>query len=280
MVVGPTSAVPAQAGLGNLSSLSLGSLGGIGAKITSFVGGNSGSAVAPFDAFQQSLTSNELARRLLRHSDLMHKVFYHEWNGAAGRWQQPSGLVPSLKSAVRYILGLPQWHPPDAYTVEKFLDNNLAKTPQPGSAMIALSFEFQDPTVARDFLQAVYDESDRIVRNIDLYRSTKIIESVNRDLSDSTTLSASARQDLIQFVDQEYQVKALARADAAYAADVFDALSVSPRPTSPTAPAALILGAILGIIGGLLYPLLCSLIGAAVAKPAKLSAPKSSTAGT
>jgi hypothetical protein len=254
LVVGPTSAVPAQAGLGNLSSLSLGSLGGLGAKISSFVGGNSGSAVAPFDAFQQSLTSNELAERLLHRSDLMHRIFYHEWNEDTKQWQEPPGIVPTLKAAVRYVLGLPKWHAPDAFSVQRFLSDKLAKTPQPGSSMIELSFEFKDPTVAREFLQAVYDDSDQIVRRIDLDRSTKIIESINRDLASSTTLSASAKQYLIQFLDQEYQVKALAKADAAYAADIFDSISVSPRPTSPVPVPALVLGAFLGIIGGLLYP--------------------------
>lgn len=252
IIVGPTSAVPAQAGLGNLSGLSLSSLGGLGSKISSFVGGSSDSAVAPFDAFQQTLTSRELAYRLLAQPELVRRIFYQVWNEKERRWQEPTSITHAVTALLKSVLGMPSWHPPDVDTVEQYLEDKIAKTPLPGSSMISLSFEFENPVTARDFLNAVYEQSDLIVRNMDLERSNKVIQSINEELSASAPPSASAREYLIQFLDQEYQVKALARADVAYAASVFDPISVSLRPTRPTVAPAILFGILLGGIGGMI----------------------------
>ena len=253
IVIGPTSAVPAQAGLGNLSSLSLSSLGGLGAKISSFVGGDSSSAVAPFDAFQQTLTSNILARRLLTHPELMHRLFPESWNAQSCRWEEPSGVAPMIKDIARGILNSPAWHPPDADSIEDYLNKNLAKVPQPGSSLIQLSFQSEDPSVARDFLKSVYQDLDAIVRNIDLDRSSEIIKSINNELKNSGPLSANATDAVIQFLDQQYQVVAFARANVAYSAGVFDDLAVSARPTSPLPGPTLLFGVLLGTCGGLIF---------------------------
>jgi uncharacterized protein involved in exopolysaccharide biosynthesis len=267
IVVGPTSAVPAQAGLGSLSGLSLGGFGGITAKISSFVGGNSGSPVAPFDAFQQTLTSKALARRLLMRQNLMQRVFFKSWSNREQRWRQPTGIGSWLKNAVRALLGLSPWHPPDEDSVEDYLEKNLAKVPQPGSSLIELSFEFQDPQVAQEFLRAIYSEADNIVRGMDLKRSTEVIKSVNAELNDGT-LSASARQTLIQFLDQEYQVKSLASANVSYSADVFDDASVTTRPTSPTPLPVLLIGVAIGGLLGLAFDSLRSRFWALFRRPA------------
>ena len=254
MTVGPTSAAPAMAGLGNLSSLALGGLGqGLAGKITSVLSGaGSSQPVAPFDAFQSTLTSTVLAEHLVQNQDLMHRIFYNDWNAQDRKWEEPPGVISKLKDFARLILNLPGWHPPDAESVTLYLSHNLEIEPMPGSSLVQLSFEFEDPAAARDLLAAIYADSESIVKNMDYVQSTRLISMMDASVTDESSLPESAKQDLFTFLSQEYQIKLLTTAKIAYAAGVFDPLYVTPRPTWPRPLPVFLIGALAGLLAGLI----------------------------
>lgn len=257
ITVGPTSAPPAMAGLGNLSGLALGGLGGgVASKLSSIIGTGGNNPVAPFDAFHSTLSSTALATRLAKRQALMHRLFSRYWNERDQKWEEPSGLTSWFKDMGRRILSLPPWSPPNTDSIANYVSNNIEIQPVSGTALITLSFKFEERSVARDFLTAVYTDAEDIVRDMDLTRSEQLITMINAQLVSSDNLPDSTKQDLISFLSQEYQTKILTTTKVAYAAAIFDPLYVSPQPYWPLPRVVLLIGTFAGALLGLMWAFL------------------------
>jgi hypothetical protein len=217
---------------------------------TSMLGGLSGlanlagvnlpadSAAQQRELYVAQLTSALVANDLLADKKIVMHLFQGRWDAQNGRWKTERGLLSSIASSVRSLLGAPgrQLGPPTPADMQQVLENDVSIVNQRGAALISIGYTDADADFARYFLLQLHQAADERMRQRVIDRTTKYIEFVNKELTNVT--AAEQRQALIQTLSEQLRSRMFAGAKTAFAVDVFsppiienNALTPKPLPT-------------------------------------------------
>ncbi|MGC3982224.1 MAG: Wzz/FepE/Etk N-terminal domain-containing protein [Steroidobacteraceae bacterium] len=226
-----------------------GSLSGLGG-LASMVGVNisTGQGVAPSQLYVESLQSRDAARLLIDHESLMHVAFAKEWNASTGKWQEPSGVLRSIKRGVLSALGVPvsPWHAPDEADLQAYLEKNVSVDQDTKTKVITLSTSHADPQFAVQLISALDRAVDNDLRRRALERAQANIEYLSQKLGSVSI--AEHRQAIAEALSEQEKQIMMASSGAPFAAEPFGMAAASSEPTNPKPVLVLMLGAVLGFL--------------------------------
>jgi len=224
MVVAPA----AEAGAGSLAS----KLARY-AELASFAGVElpSDETVSAFTHFIELQTSVTLARRLHDKHGVVYKVYERYWDSRNKRWTQPQDMVEAVKGQLRSFLNLPVWTPPSPTALAEYLKDELELSAVGTTGMRTIKFRHKDPEFAEQLLRWVHSESDDLIREEALDRTSRQIAYIEGKLE--TVTVAEHRQSLVQLLSDQEKQMMMIQLDLPYAARIIEPPTVSDAPTSP-----------------------------------------------
>jgi len=219
----------------------------------------SGDSDANFTKYRQVLTSTRLAARLEKEHGVAKKML-GGWDEQTQSWKRPNDPVFLVKGALKSLLGLPAWSPPDASQLAARLRENVSVERIGGNGpldlktqLLSVSVRMPDKEYATQLLRWILRDSDQIVREDQLTNTTNRIGYL-KNLLDKTN-EVNLIQSLQQILINEERTQMTLQADNYYAVDVidsphYDSTNFSPRP-SLVVFACVLLGLI--ISAGMIY---------------------------
>ncbi len=222
------------------------------AELASFAGIElpSDETVSPFTQFIELQTSVTLARRLHDKYGVLYKVYEGSWDSRNKRWTQPQGMVEAMKGQLRSFLNLPIWTPPSPIALAGYLENELELSAVGTTGMRKIQFRHKDSKFALRILRWVHGESDDLIREEALDRTSRQIAYIEGKLE--TVTVAEHRQSLVQLLSDQEKQMMMIQLDLPYAARIIEPPMVSDAPTFPKPFRFLALGAGLGFFVGIL----------------------------
>lgn len=223
---------------------------GIGAGLT---GSSSPDNMARFTV---TLTSPQVAARVLEHEGLIRQVFAGEWDARERRWVAPEGFAMSVRSALAELGGQSAWRPPDALRLADYVRSNVVADPLRTGNFYVLKYRHPDRSTALRFLQVLTQETDERLRELDIESVRQNIQYLTNELR--TVQLAEARQSLAAQLSAEYLRQMALMNNQSYSIETVAEPFVGPEPTHPqpllilaTATTA---GALFGLFLALLWP--------------------------
>lgn len=196
--------------------------------------------------FLDLLHSVRLATELEKRYHVMKDIF--PYDPATQEFVPESGVFPWLVRYFRDAIGMPGWRPPTPVDLSTYL-TYAVEIDRHVDSSAALTYRHRDADAARIFLQRVFDEADKLLREEKLSARTAMRDYVSKRLNDAATIDQRAL--LIQlWGTEETQMLLLASGDPV-GARVIDDTSVSNLPSSG-ATRTLLIAAFVGLVGGML----------------------------
>ncbi|WP_197465293.1 hypothetical protein PJ900_08855 [Tistrella mobilis] len=192
-----------------------------------FLMGQQPQSVPPYVQFQTALTSFELARQLAEDQQLLTKIFYKFWDPETGQWVAPDGPIAKLRDT----LGLRPWAPPGAWELQRFMMARVEINAAAANGMMEISFEWEDPVFAQEFLRKMVAVADNMVRAADVRRAQQVEDFILSRLDEVTQIEQ--RTALTRLMIENERVLIFTAIEAPYAAAIFDGPIVEDRPSSP-----------------------------------------------
>ncbi len=236
-----------------------GKLGGL-SNLASLAGINIGgdAATQAFLLYQKGIYSRDVADLLARDPEIMHAVFYKQWDPDAKQWIRPNPTLRAIVVFVQDLIGIPtrDWQPPDGALLQDYITDNVSVDVEPDKPVVTVTYNDRDPAFAVKFLHALDRTVDDKLRDIALVRSHQYIGYLSDQLTKVT--NADVRDALMStLVDQENTMM-MASVTAPYSAQPFGPPSASRKPMVPKPPlvlaAALIIGGFAGSVAVLWLP--------------------------
>jgi hypothetical protein len=199
------------------------------------------------ELYMAALTSIKVAKAIADKPDIMHGLFYKEWDSTTQSWHPPRGPLPALISGLENLLGFPPkaWAPPDAKSVLELLITYRDKDPRFGVALV----------------EAIHEAADGQLRKAVLFRTTAYIDYLLKELQSIDVVPY--RNALAQVLAQQELQRIQTLADVPYAIEIFSPPTASPMPTTPLAPVVLVATALAGLMLSVLLALTISVRPAA-----------------
>jgi hypothetical protein len=119
--------------------------------------------------------------------------------------------------------------------------------------ILTIKFRDADPIFAKDFLQALTESTDLVVRNMTLRRSTQYANYLESKLA--TVQLSDLRQVLVNALNQQETLVMMSSANTPFAAQPLGSTIISLKPTYPQPLLVLALGLILGLATGIGFTL-------------------------
>lgn len=222
---------------------------GLAALVGVRIGGSD--ITTTFEKFVQITRSSRLAAALEEKHHVM-RVIFPGWDEASHKFQPPSGLG-AVRQLAKRMLGLPAWQPPNAVSLAQYLTENItvASSPNadgPTDQTKLISFIYDNPAFARDFLRMVIETADEVVRNDKLVNERNRIDYLDRTLAKTQELYL--RESLSQLLQNEQRAMMVLQADRYYAFDMVDPPVVDNVPTAPKPTFMLLAGFLVGLMVG------------------------------
>jgi len=226
-----------------------GSLGGLASLAGVSLGSSAGAS--PFDMYLETLTSEDVARRLAADQKIMRTIFASDWDAEGNRWREPpAGLRARLSRGVKETLGIPvkEWRRPDERELAGFLGGHLAIQRDTRSSVVGVSLDYPDPRFAKELLSAVSREADRRIRESVLSRSRSYGDYLERKLP--TVTIAEQRVALVDTLSEQEKAIMMASSSAPFAATVISGPVVSSMPTRPSGSMVVLAFLVVGLVAG------------------------------
>jgi len=221
-----------------------GGISGTSATVLSIFGKGTGQ----YDDYAQFLDmthSVRLASTLNAKYDLMKKVF--PFDKKTGAFIPPAGMVPRLARALRWMLGLQPWAPPNMVSLADFLKGAVQINAGADGTSMLIHYG-PTPAAASSFLESVYQETDGLMREEQLASHRKRLDYLAQRLSDTSSLDQ--RNFLISLWGREQSQMLLLTGGDPVGARMVDDIHVPNMPQN---------GAALTLAMGLLFGLLIGL---------------------
>ena len=226
------------------SSSRLGALGGLASLAGMSVGAT---AASPFDIYLETLTTENVARRLASDPRIMRTVFKSDWNIQARRWEEPrQGIRARLGRSLKQAIGVPVaiWRAPRERELAGFLSSQMEILRDAKSPVVTITLRHSNPQFAAELLSAVNREADRLIRDNVLVRSRSYADYLSHRLP--TVTVAEQREALTQVLSEQEKSIMMASSSVSFAATVVSGPVVSPLPTKPNVMMVILVG----ILGG------------------------------
>lgn len=204
--------------------------------------------------FLDLLHSVRLASVLDARYGIMKEVF--PYDEVKKEFVPEGGIEPWLIRSFRSAVGLPVWRPPMVADLANYL-KNAVEVDRHTDSSTTLTFRDPDPAKARVFLQRLYDESDRLLRNEKLRTHTAMRDYVSKRLVDAAAIDQRAV--LIQLWGKEETQMLLLESGDPVGARIIDDTSVSTLPSSGATRTLLI-----AVLAGLAFAMIIVIIRTAL----------------
>jgi hypothetical protein len=216
-------------------------------------------AVTPFRFYLDGLASPAIAERLAADPKLLQQLFPAEWDARTKSWHRPSSVIGSLRRGFGALLGLPElgWTAPGPERVQDYIATNVGVRQSVRTPLVALTYNSPDPAFAAAFLARLHAETDAYVREQQIIRTRANIDYLAERLQ-AVTITDQRAALLFQLTEQERQAM-LTASDTAYAAELFDDVTVSAEPTRPKVMPLLAGAALVGLLLGTVAAAWCGL---------------------
>lgn len=215
-----------------------------GASVLSLFGKGTGQ----YDEYAQFLDlthSVRLAARLDAKYGLMKKTF--PIDKKTGDFIPPPGLMPRFVRAVRWILGLQAWAPPNMVSLADALKGAI-KINNEADGTATLIYYGPTPAAAGLFLARVYQETDDLMRQEKLASHQKRLDYLAQRLSDTSSLEQ--RNFLISLWGREQSQMLLLTGGDPVGARMTDDIHIPNMPQNGAA-LTLAMGLLFGLLTGL-----------------------------
>lgn len=205
-------------------------LAGLGSIVGVDIGPDSGTS---FALFGEAVRSRAVAERLAGNDRIMRGIFSAHWDADRQQWREPNNPVRAVTRPVKQLLGIPDapWQQPGAGELRDVLQTRLGVSEDRKKGITTLRFEHPDGELARYLIEQAATEADGFLREKALARANDYVSYLEERLRD--TQVAEYRLSLAQNLIGYENMRMMASADSAFAAEAFGPSIVSRRPTSP-----------------------------------------------
>jgi LPS O-antigen subunit length determinant protein (WzzB/FepE family) len=205
-----------------------------------------------FVKFKQVLSSTRLAHYLdEKHS--VGKVLMSGWDEKTKSFRPPTGIGPTVKGAIKVMLGLPSWIPPDDSQLAGMLQRSVVTARIGGngpldfkSTLVSVTMKTEDRDYGIKLLTWVLHDADQIVRDDQLRNTSNRIGYLRALLLKSNEVYLN--QSLQQILMNEERTAMTLQADRFYAVDLIDPPHCDTQDFSPRPSAVIPLCVLLGLI--------------------------------
>lgn len=179
------------------------------------------------------LRSRVLAEEFIRSNDLMKTLLSDQWDEETEKWRTDSGNAPSI------------W-----WAVKAFTENVRRIEDDPVNGTTRLSIEWTNPKVAAEWANLYVALANELIRARDLAQARDNIEYLRKQIE--LTAVVQHQQALFNILERELQTEMLANARAQYAFAVVDPAVPPELRVRPHRTFIVIIGAMLGLLFGLM----------------------------
>lgn len=243
MVVGPTSRV-GPAGIGPTSPA-----GPASAPRALSEPGPGEESLSDYARYLQLLTARPVAAQLAADPALLAALFPDHWDAASGTWRPPTAFWKAGLRALRTLVGMTAWAPPDADMLVRYLDERVRVEIVGGTPMRRVSFAHPDRDTAVAVLVALHATADGILRDEAARRTAVEMDHVRARLDRTTT--EEHRAALVAMLGERERAAMMLPIGLPFAADRIVPPAAPVLPDWPD-PAVLVpFGALVGFATGL-----------------------------
>jgi uncharacterized protein involved in exopolysaccharide biosynthesis len=205
-----------------------------------------------FEVYLSELHGDSAARVLIGDAAIASRIFASEWSADLKSWREPVGDLDGVKRAVKWILGVPQrpWTAPDSSRFQAYLQSHLKIDVDPKSSVVRLRYDHVDRQFAVLFLSKLHAAVDAELRKRKRERSEANVRYLSERLASASIVEH--RQSLASALVEEEKLLLLANSSAPFAAEPIGPPVASAWPTRPSPGVVLILGAVIGLLMGLM----------------------------
>ncbi len=208
-------------------------------------GGNEG---GDFSKISDLITSELVARQLLKDSEIVEVYFPEIWDEKAGRWLPAKGIIATMKGAVAEIFGRPAWTPPDEKALSEILKKDFSSSSVGETQMKKISYAHKNPRIAKNILMKSLHIADSIIKQGNLLQIKNNINYLENRLP--TIPLVEVRNQLTIQLAEEEKKKMVLESDLPYAYSQLDSIFVDSSPSRPSIFGVITLGFISGILFG------------------------------
>jgi len=209
--------------LGITQGAALGSLGGI----ASLVGVNMPGENKQNEAIE-TLRSRGLTRSYIESNGLLAIIFRKKWDSVANKWRT-SEHVPTLEDGFRAF----------DKNIRSVVENRK-------SGLVTISVTWDDPQVAKQWVDGLIDAANELLRRQAIERSTRNLEYLQK-ASDTTSIM-EIKATIYKLMETEIKKQMIASGDKNYAFRVVDPAVVPEHKVFPKRSTFLIFGALIGAL--------------------------------
>ena len=182
--------------------------------------------------------------RVDKQMGLLPHLFYQSWDESTQRFVPPSGWTTQLRMMLRSDL---PWVAPNLADASKYLQREIKINTLNGGTLVEVTFIHRDPNFGTALLEALYKESDEVMRTRARIQNDEHISYIQKSLS--TVSYAETRQSLTSLLTVEVGQKIMINANSPYAMEILKPAFADPRPVSPS----LTTYTLIAIAAGLLF---------------------------
>jgi uncharacterized protein involved in exopolysaccharide biosynthesis len=186
---------------------------------------------------------------------LLPHLFPASWDAAREQWVAPNGWPQQLKMMLRTDL---PWVPPNLADASKYLERRMQVQSLNGGTLVQFTFDDRDPAFGTTLLEALYKESDEVMRSRARAQNDEHIAYIQKSLS--TVSYAETRESLTSLLTIEVGQKIMINSNSPYAMQILKPPFADPRPVSPS----LTINVLASIAAGLVLGLVASVISASL----------------
>jgi hypothetical protein len=224
-----------------------------GAALLGLGGGAKGLATR-FDRYLITLTSVDTAAVLYRERKIRDRIFRSNIDEKTGGWRPPHGPSAWVRSALNWIVGMPDWSPPTPAHLPNVLHGLFQIDTASLRNTTTISIMDTDPAFGMFLLSSVLETADRIVREHEQKNLTEKIDVIQRQLA--AMPNADLRQAMANSLASEVLKQSFAVPGAPFSMTRVTGITASSRPVSPRTSLTLILCIFLGVFSGSAFAIL------------------------
>jgi uncharacterized protein involved in exopolysaccharide biosynthesis len=189
--------------------------------------------------------------RVDKQMGLLPHMFYTSWDAAREQWVPPTGWTTQLRMMLRTDL---PWVPPSLADASKYLEREMEVEVTAGGALVEVKFVDRNPAFGAALLEALYKESDEVMRSRARAQNDEHISYIQKSLS--TVSYAETRASLTSLLTVEVGQKIMINSNSSYAMEILKPPFADPRPVSPS----LTIYTLIAIATGLLFGIVASIV--------------------